>query len=226
MSGTGHWRRDLRDARGKFLEHHGPRHIADGAAPALGFLLGYKLYDPWIGIAVALAVAVALGGFRLARGESVRVVGISIAFVAVYSVFVMCTGQGRDFYLPDLILCVLFVAGFGATLLGRRPLTLWTTQRLRLEPAAISGAHLGTHRRITLGWVIFWLVHLVVIVPLYLANQVVLLGVATLILGKPSIIVMILATWLLLRRSNHREQRPISAVATDVVRVDRSLPDR
>ncbi|GAB0102683.1 hypothetical protein JMUB6875_16520 [Nocardia sp. JMUB6875] len=200
MGETGHWRRDLKDARAKFFEHHGPRHIADGAAPAVGFLLGFKLFDPWIGIAVALGVAVALGGLRLLRGESAKTVGVSIALVAVYSVFVLCTGRGRDFYLPDLILCVLFIVGTGATLVGRRPLILSLTQRLRLEAAEVSVERLATHRRITLGWVVFWVIHLVVIVPLYLANQVVLLGMATLTLGKPSIIVMILATWLLLRR--------------------------
>ncbi|MGW3543258.1 DUF3159 domain-containing protein [Nocardia niigatensis] len=102
MSGTGHGRTDLKDAWSKFLEHHGPRHIADGAAPAVGFLLGYQLLDPWIGIAAALAVAVALGGHRVARGDSAKVVGGSIAVVALYSVFVLCTGRGRDFYLPDL----------------------------------------------------------------------------------------------------------------------------
>ncbi|MFE3001944.1 DUF3159 domain-containing protein [Nocardia sp. NPDC059246] len=201
MSGTGHRRTDLKDAWSKFLEHHGPRHVADGAAPAVGFLLGYKLFDPWIGIAVALVVAVALGGYRLVRGDSVKVVGGSIAVVALYSVFVMCTGRGRDFYLPDLLGCVLLSAAFGASLFARRPLSLWITQRLRLEPAGPPAEHLALHRRITLGWLIFWLVHLAVIVPFYLADQVVLLGVATLILGKPSIIVMILVTWLLLRRS-------------------------
>lgn len=208
MSGTGHGRTDLKDAWSKFLEHHGPRHIADGAAPAVGFLLGYQLLDPWIGIAAALAVAVALGGHRVARGDSAKVVGGSIAVVALYSVFVLCTGRGRDFYLPDLLGCVLLSAAFGGSLLARRPLSLWCARKLRMEPDHPSDGHPTLHRRITLGWLVFWLVHLAVIVPLYIADKVVLLGMATLILGKPSIIVMILATWLLLRRSGRHHPAP------------------
>ncbi|WP_169815542.1 DUF3159 domain-containing protein [Nocardia inohanensis] len=57
------------------------------------------------------------------------------------------------------------------------------------------------HRRVTLAWFVFWAAHLVLMVPLYLANKVVLLGSVTVILGKPALVVMLAISWLWVRRS-------------------------
>ncbi|MBB5912091.1 hypothetical protein BJY24_000958 [Nocardia transvalensis] len=54
---------------------------------------------------------------------------------------------------------------------------------------------------LTPAWFVFWAVHLVIMVPLYVANEVVLLGSVALVLGKPALVVMIGVTWLWVRRS-------------------------
>ncbi|MFD0364486.1 hypothetical protein ACFQZZ_23855 [Nocardia sp. GCM10030253] len=62
---------------GRFRAMHGPRHIFDGAAPAIGFLLGYSIAGAEVGVFVAILIAIALAAVRLARGDSVRVVAAS-----------------------------------------------------------------------------------------------------------------------------------------------------
>ncbi|MGV9415056.1 DUF3159 domain-containing protein [Nocardia sp. NPDC003693] len=192
---------------GKFRALGGPGHLLDGAAPALGFLLGYSFADARSGVLIALATAAFIGLYRLLRGDSVKVVVISLLTVVVFSLFVGITGEGRGFYLPDLLICLVFSAAFGLTLLTGRPLSRWACRRIGLEPAehADPGARLFLHRRVTAAWFAFWAVHLAIMVPLYAANKVVLLGSVALMLGKPALVVMLAVTWLWVRRSLRAE---------------------
>ncbi|WP_330249372.1 DUF3159 domain-containing protein [Nocardia sp. NBC_00565] len=198
---------------GKFCAVHGPRHILDGAAPAIGFLLGYSVAGAEIGVFIAILIAVALAAIRLIQGDTVRVVAISVLVILVLSLFVEITGEGRGFYLPEVALCVVMTVLFGATLLIGKPLSYTVSRRIRLEPAdpADPAARLRLHRRITLAWFVFWPVHVVVMLPLYLADKVVILGTVALILGKPALVVMLAATWLWVRAT--REQPATRAEA-------------
>ncbi|MFF2556603.1 DUF3159 domain-containing protein [Nocardia sp. NPDC058058] len=198
---------------GKFRALGGPQHLVDGAAPAIGFLIGYASVNAEIGVLIALAVAIAIAGYRLLHGDSVKVVAVSVVVVVVFSLFVGITGEGRGFYLPDLLICVFFTIAFGLTLLTGRPLSHWACRRLGLEPAehAAPKERIRLHRRVTLAWFAFWAVHLVIMGPLYLANKVVLLGSVALVLGKPALVVMIAATFLWVRRSlRTSEPMPVS----------------
>ncbi|MFJ4657080.1 DUF3159 domain-containing protein [Nocardia sp. NPDC088792] len=193
------------DMWGKFRALGGLQHLLDGAAPAIGFLLGYGIWNAKIGVLIALAVAVGIGVYRLLHGDSIKVVAISVAVVALFSLFVGLTGEGRGFYLPDLLVGAAGTLAFGIAAVTRRPLSHWICRRIGLEPAetADPAARLRLHRRVTLAWFVFWALHLVVMVPLYAANQVVILGSVALVLGKPALVVMLAATWLWVRRSLH-----------------------
>ncbi|MEV6770009.1 DUF3159 domain-containing protein [Nocardia sp. NPDC051030] len=188
---------------GKFRALGGPQHIVDGAAPAIAFLIGYAAANAKVGVLLALVVACGIAGYRMARGDSVRVVGVSVALVVVFSLFVGITGEGRGFYLPDLLICAVAAAAFGVTLLTGKPLSHWICRRIGLEPTEVAdpAARIRLHRKVTLAWFVFWALHLVIMVPLYAANKVVLLGSVALVLGKPALVVMLAATWLWVRRS-------------------------
>ncbi|MBL1074651.1 DUF3159 domain-containing protein [Nocardia sp. 2] len=190
---------------GKFRAMGGPQHIVDGAAPAVAFLLAYATIDAKMGVLFALGTAGAVAVYRLLKGDSIRVVSVSLITVVVFSLFVGITGEGRGFYLPDLIICVVCTVAFGLTLLTGRPLSGWACRKIGLEPAepADPDARNLLHRRITLVWFGFWAAHLVIMVPLYLANKVVLLGSVALVLGKPALVLMLAGTWLWVRRSLH-----------------------
>ena len=64
----------------------------------------------------------------------------SVAVVSVFSLFVIFTGEGRGFYLPEILFCVVATIGFGLTRIGRRPLSLWTAS------GVISGGRLSRTR--------------------------------------------------------------------------------
>ncbi|MGW4241465.1 DUF3159 domain-containing protein [Nocardia sp. NPDC004722] len=208
---TGKHRRDtVEDQRsgaaemwGKFLALDGPKHLLDGAAPAIGFLVGYGSADAEVGVLVALTIAVGLGLYRMLKGETVRTVALSVAAVAVFSLFVGITGEGRGFYLPDLIVCAIGAVAFGVPLVTGRPLSHWICRRIGLEPAAHADPEqrIRLHRKVSVAWFAFWMLHLVIMVPLYVADKVVILGTVALILGKPLLVVAIAATFLYVRRS-------------------------
>ncbi|MEU0540173.1 DUF3159 domain-containing protein [Nocardia sp. NPDC005978] len=204
---------------GKFRALGGPGHLLDGAAPAIGFLIGYSAADAKSGVLIALAVAAFVGLYRLLRGDSVKTVTISLLVVVVFSMFVGITGEGRGFYLPDLLICLFFSVAFGLTLLTGRPLSRWACRRIGLEPAehADPRARLLLHRRVTGAWFAFWAVHLVVMVPLYAANKVVLLGSVALVLGKPALVLMLAVTWLWVRRSLRDGREPAESLALEQV---------
>ncbi|WP_433683699.1 DUF3159 domain-containing protein [Nocardia sp. CA-119907] len=187
---------------GRFQAKHGPRHIIDGATPAIGFLLGYFVAGAEVGVFIAILIAVAVAAFRLIRGDSVRVVAASAVVILVFSLFVETTGDGRGFYLPEVALCVVMTVLFGATQLIGKPLSYTVSRRIRLEPAepADPAVRLRLHRRITLAWFVFWAVML----PLYLANEVAILGTVALILGKPALVIMLAVTWLWVRAKGPR----------------------
>ncbi|WP_433656914.1 DUF3159 domain-containing protein [Nocardia sp. CA-128927] len=158
---------------GKCRAMHGPQHILDGAAPAIGFLIGYSAAGAEVGVFVAIVIAVVLGAVRLMRGDSVRVVALAVLVILVFSLFVEITGEGRGFYLPEVALSVVMTVLFGATLLTGKPLSYTVTRKIRLEPAepAAPALRLRLHRRITFAWFVFWAVHVAVMVPLYLADK-------------------------------------------------------
>ncbi|WP_406231514.1 DUF3159 domain-containing protein [Nocardia sp. NBC_01009] len=200
--------RDLEKHRGvdadiwdSFRAMRGPRHILDGAAPAIGFLLGYSVAGAEAGVFVAILIAVALAAVRLVQGDSVRVVAVSVLVVLVFSLFVDITGQGRGFYLPEVALCVVMTALFGATLLTGKPLSYTVRRRIRLEPAepADPATRLRLHQRITLAWFVFWAAPVLVMLPLYPADKVAIPGTVALVLGKPALVIMLAVTWLWVR---------------------------
>ncbi|MEU2257666.1 DUF3159 domain-containing protein [Nocardia xishanensis] len=186
----------------KFKQLDGFKRSADAVGPVAAFLLGYQLVGAHAGIAAAITAAAVLAVVRLVRGDSVKVVTVSMIAVLVYSLFVQISGEGRDFFLPTVIGCAVLTVLFGVSLIGRRPVTLWICRKVGLEPAGETAPHrLRLHRRITATWFVNWVLHVVVLVPLYLANNVAALGLAAMLLGKPSVVVMVALTWIQVQRA-------------------------
>ncbi|AVH24077.1 DUF3159 domain-containing protein [Nocardia cyriacigeorgica] len=182
----------------KLLGPNSRRQFIDAAAPVVAFLAGNHLLGPLAAVVLAVAVAVTLSAWRLWRGDSVKIVGAALAAVTLHSVLVVATGEGRSYFLPELFGSLALAIVFGVTVPSRRPLTLRVCQRFRIHSLASVAVH--KHRLLTILWTVQWLVHVVVIAPLYAADQVTALGIATIILGKPSVILAIAASWWWLRK--------------------------
>lgn len=187
-------------AVGEVAAKGGWRHVVDAGAPIAAFLIGYQAAGPSAGVGAAVAVAIALTVLRLRRGDSPKVVVLSILGIVGYSALVLGTGEGRNFFVTEVVGCAILTVVFGIGTVLRRPLSLRICQRLRIEPRGETPDRIRLHRWITGAWALQWLLHVAVLGPLYIADQVAALGVATLLLGKPSVVVALAVTWWLVRR--------------------------
>ncbi|MFC8381754.1 DUF3159 domain-containing protein [Nocardia sp. NPDC057272] len=189
----------------KIRDMGGARHLVDGAAPILGYLVGLQLHGIIVGVMVAIVAALIIAGLRIRHGDRPKVVGASTALVLVFSAMAAATGEGRDFFLPPLILYTALTVAFASSLLTSTPLTLPICRRTRLEPADRPDpqARVRLHRRVTAAWAVFCFAHVLIMGPVYLAGNVVLLGTLALVLNKPMLIAAFAATWVWLRRPAH-----------------------
>ncbi|MFE3024034.1 DUF3159 domain-containing protein [Nocardia tengchongensis] len=185
-----------------FKQLNGFQRSLDAFAPAVAFLLGYQLVGADAGIAAAIIAAAVLALVRLVRGDSVKVVTASMIAVLIHSLIVQLTGEGRDFFLTTVIRYVALAVVFGISLVGRRPISRWICRKAGFEPAGeMTAERLRLHRRITGMWFANWIVHVLVLVPLYLANNVAALSLAAILLGKPAAVVLAAVSWLRIQRS-------------------------
>jgi len=194
-------RQSAPDRTSRFDTRHLLRQGADAACPVLGFLVGYGVGGAGLAIALALVAAGVISAIRLIRGESLKAIGISIAVVVVHSLVVLLTGEGRGFFLPELVFNAVLAVVFGASLLLRRPISGVLLAAFGLESKAWHRdvARRRTHVKVTAMWLGVWCLHLVVWAPLYIADMVVVLGIASIMLGKPAFVPFAWLSWRMLR---------------------------
>jgi uncharacterized membrane protein len=169
------------------------RHLADAVLPNAAFLACYELFGVPQGVLAALVAGAVLVVVRLVARRPLKVVFAAFGLVLLHAASVLLTGEGKDFFLPWLLLNVAGAFAFLVSVLVRRPLTS------RLSRFAGLTDDPGKHRTVTLLWTGLFALHLVVGLPLYLADQVVALGVAHFVLGPPALLLWGWLTWRILR---------------------------
>jgi hypothetical protein len=100
----------------------GPVGLASAVAPTIAFVVT----DLAAGLAPALialgATAVVACALRLARRESPAAAVAGLVVAAVCAVVAALVGEARAFFLPSMVLPVLFVVAYTVSLVARRPL--------------------------------------------------------------------------------------------------------
>ncbi|WP_150307454.1 DUF3159 domain-containing protein [Planctomonas psychrotolerans] len=119
----------------------GPIGLASAAAPTIAFVvtdLAAGLAPAIIALALAAVAACVL---RLARRESPAAAVAGLVVAAICATVAALAGEARAFFLPSMVLPVLFVVAYTVSLVARRPL-----MGLIVNP--LSGAPRGwrTHR--------------------------------------------------------------------------------
>ncbi|MEV0297265.1 DUF3159 domain-containing protein [Nocardia sp. NPDC050710] len=203
-SGTPHDSARVRSAAGVLgqavIARGGVRHLVDAVTPVAVFLFGYQLFGTGPAVAATVITASLLAGWRWRRGDSPKVVTAALIAVTAYSALVLFTGEGRAFFLPEIVGCAVSAVAFGATLIRGRPLSLLVCQRIRIEPADVDQSRIRQHRRLTAAWAVMWALHVLILLPLYAADQITALAVVTMLLGKPSVLIAVAASWLWVRK--------------------------
>ncbi|MGP3914899.1 DUF3159 domain-containing protein [Nonomuraea sp. 10N515B] len=179
------------------------RHIVDALAAPAAFLIVESGNGPEWGAVVALLVALAVSAIRRHRGDSLAVVTLSTTVVAFHSVSAIAFGEGRAFYFPELVVNAAGLVACAGSLLIGRPLTEAVCRKAGVEPSRTAGdpAARRRHVRLTAGWLVLWVSHLVPLSSLYAANSLVGLTLVSALFCKPSLLAMAAFTVVVVRRA-------------------------
>ena len=183
----------------------GPREALEGAAPSITFVVAYAVAGVGLTVSLALAVGVAasVSAVRLSRRESLRHVLGGLAAVAVAAAVAARTGRAEDFFLPSLLANMAAALIWAASVLAGWPLlgvivgaAVGQRTRWLSDPNLVRA-----YSRASWIWAASFVVRAAVMTPLYLAGEVLALGVAKVILGWPMVLVVIWLSWITIRRT-------------------------
>jgi hypothetical protein len=148
---------------------------------------------------VLVAGVVAIVRWRAGERPGAAAVGLLIAVAA--TLLALYTGRAEDFFLPRIVANAGSLAAWLVSIAVRWPLlglvvsaALGRPRAWRNDPDLVRG-----YARASWLWAAQYLVRLVVLLPLWFADQVVALGVAQVVLTWPLVLVCALGSWPLVR---------------------------
>jgi Protein of unknown function (DUF3159) len=183
----------------------GRRGALDATLPPVAFVVGYLAgrESVPVGVGAALAVALAIAGWRLWHRARPRAVLLGLAGVAVAALIALRTGQAADFFLARIATNAVSAAAWMISIVLRWPLlgvvvgtVLGQKGRWRRDPALLRAYSRGSWV-----WVPQYAVRVAVLVPLWYADQVVALGVAQVALTWPLVALCLVVSWWVIQRS-------------------------
>ena len=135
--------------------------------------------------------AVVLAGVRLAQRQSLQFVMSAVFATGVAAFFALRSGRAEDAFLPGILISAAYAVGSLISVLTRWPLVGFLVgagdleaktdpMRWRRDPSMVAVC-----QRLTLVMVAMFTVRVAVMYPLYLAGNIVALGVAKVALGWP-----------------------------------------
>ncbi|PXY20137.1 hypothetical protein BA062_33305 [Prauserella flavalba] len=197
----------------------GRKGAIDASLPPVAFVAGWLATGSSIGwgALTAIVVSVAVGAFRLVRGDKARAVVVSLAAVVAAALIALHTGRAEDFFLIQLLSNVASALLWAASIVVRWPLlgvvvgfALGQKTRWRKDPALLKA-----YSRASWIWVFLqYTLRVLVYGSLWWAGEVVALGVARTVLSWPLVAVTVAVSgWVLYRTlpENHpglRHPRP------------------
>jgi len=169
----------------------GARGMVESALPFIAFtiawVIGGQLY-PAIGAAVGIALVLAV--IRLLQRQSIKYVAQAVIPTAIAVLVATRTGRAQDVFLPGILYNGALAVLSLVTVAIRKPLvgfiigaavgdpTGWTKDRGLVNMTS----------KLTLVLAVPYVARFVIQLPLFLAGQVVLLGIAKVVLGWPMLI--------------------------------------
>jgi uncharacterized membrane protein len=194
-----------------FAAMGGWRTLAEVIASRALFLIAYLLTGRVLAAAlIAVAAVVVSALVRVFADRRYWQAAGALVVVAVSAALAGGTGRGVDFYLPGVVVNLAGAAVVGASVLIRWPLVGVVVAPARGERATWRRDR-SRRRRYELCTTVFlakFCVAAAVMVPLYLAGQLVALGIADTLLTIPAIGVCAYLSWRILRL----DDRPATAL--------------
>jgi len=179
--------------------------LIDSGLPTIVFVAVFGLNGQVLGPALlaALATGALLAAVRLWRQEKLANVAAGFVAVGIAAWLANRTGRAEDFFLPGLLINAGYALAYLVSILLRWPL-------LGVLVGLATGEGTGWRqvpyllRAYTVAswfWVAMFGLRLAVQLPLYLAGEVVALGVARVVMGWPLFLLCLWLSWLVITRA-------------------------
>jgi hypothetical protein len=169
----------------------GARGMLESALPFISFTIAWvvarQLYPA---IAAAAGTAVLLALIRLIQGQSIKYVAQAVFPTAIAVLIATRTGRAQDVFLPGVLYNGALAALSLLTVAIRKPLVGFIVGAAVGEPTGWTKDRglVKMTSKLTLVLAVPYIARFVIQLPLFLAGQVVLLGIAKVVLGWPLLI--------------------------------------
>lgn len=181
----------------------GPRGMLEGALPFVGFTVAWVVGKQLLAsIIVAVGIAVVLAAIRLIQRQPIRFVAQAVVPTVIAVVVAARTGRAEDAFLPGILYNAALAALAIITIAVGRPLFGFIIGAALGDPTgwAADRGLVKMMSKLTAVMAVSYSIRVVVQLPLYLADQVLLLGIAKVALGWPLLIAALAVIGLQLSR--------------------------
>lgn len=160
----------------------------------------------WFAICAAVAILV----YRLTRRDTVRHAVGGFVGVAVAVALAVLTGKPENYFVPTLVLNTGYAAVSAISLAVRWPAAGLVLGAIFGEGTAwrADAARRRTYTAVTGLWFCMFALRIAVLFPLWLADQLVPLGIGRIVLGYPLYALVVWLTWLIVSRSQPVRAEP------------------
>jgi hypothetical protein len=182
--------------------------IAEAVLPATTFSIVFAVTQqalPAVVSAATLSLLFIVVRLLKKQGIQQSVIGaLAIALAAFLAL--RDGGQAADYFIPGLLTNLAYGTVLLVSVLIRRPLLGYVAQLLFGLTNWRTSREYKRLRLITLIWVAFFALRLLVQVPLYFANMVELLAASRVVMGAPAYAGLLALTWILMKRIANDEK--------------------
>jgi hypothetical protein len=202
----------------------GWRGSVETALPTIAFVVVWTWrHDVRTALFAAAGVVVVLAVLCLVQRQSLRFVGSAAIATAIAAFFALRSGRAQDAFLPGILTSAAWGVGALLSVLARWPLVGFMVgagdPRLAEDPYGWrrDAGLVRVCQRLTLVLVALYAVRVALMLPMYLAGEVAMLGVAKVVLGWPLWLAAVAVMGAMLVRGQTPQQLPAPATA-DVTR--------
>lgn len=183
----------------------GGRGVAEAAAPTIAFTVAWILTeDLRRSLTISIGLAVVLLLIRIVQRSNIQFVLNAAIGIGIAALVASRTGEARDVFLPGIIYNSVYAVVIAVTILVGWPVVGFLIGAITGDPTGWHDDKPLVRLCSRLSWLLVapCIARVVVQYPLYLADEVALLGTAKVIMGWPLQVASFLAmAWVLSRNS-------------------------
>ncbi len=176
----------------------GQRTWGDAVLPPLAFVLINLLVGVWPAIAASAGLSLVLALMRLVRGKSPRYALGGLGAVTVAALLAIALNRAEGYFLPGMLSGAATALACLISVVLRRPLVAWTSFIARRWPLSWywHPRVRPAYSEVTLLWFLFFSGRLLVQLVLFQRGATLALSTVNLLLGWPSLVLLLAASYL------------------------------